>query len=80
MDLTAHSKISVLSTPKQSTNPVLGDRIPAILKVTYYVHPENPNRMRAPDSSGGERHWMLEIHFVDRAHQFGGIHEELLTI
>ena len=37
MDLTAHSKISVLSTPKQSTNLVLGDRIPAILKVTQII-------------------------------------------
>lgn len=55
------------------------ERIPGD-KVTYYVHPENPNRMRALDSSGEERHWILEIHFVDRACQFGGFYEELLTI
>jgi Xaa-Pro dipeptidase len=33
-------------------------------KVTLYVHPKNRNRMRMPDASGRERHWILEIHFV----------------
>ena len=55
------------------------ERIPGD-KITYYVHPENPNRMRALNASGEERHWILEIHFVDRARQFGGFYEELLTI
>ncbi len=49
-------------------------------KVTLYVHPDNPNRMRLPDASGRQRHWILEIHFVDRARQIGGFYEELLTI
>jgi Xaa-Pro aminopeptidase len=49
-------------------------------KVSLYVHPENHSRMSAPDSSGRKRHWILEIHFVDRARQFGGFYEELLTI
>jgi Xaa-Pro dipeptidase len=49
-------------------------------KVTLYVHPENPGRMRMPDSAGRVRHWILEIHFVDRARQIGGFYEELLTI
>ncbi|MGA9040381.1 MAG: M24 family metallopeptidase [Terriglobales bacterium] len=49
-------------------------------KITYYVHPENPNRMRTLDASGRKRHWILEIHFVDRARQIGGFYEELLTI
>jgi Xaa-Pro dipeptidase len=49
-------------------------------KVTLYVHPENHNRMRIPDASGRERHWILEIHFVDRAREIGGFYEELLTI
>jgi Xaa-Pro dipeptidase len=49
-------------------------------KVTLYVHPENHNRMRMPDASGRERHWILEIHFVDRAREIGGFYEELLTI
>lgn len=49
-------------------------------KVTLYVHPQNPNRMQVPDASGRKRHWIFEIHFVDRAQQIGGFHEELLTI
>lgn len=53
---------------------VAGDR------VTLYVHPENHNRMRLPDAHGRKRHWILEIHFVDRAREIGGFYEELLTI
>jgi Xaa-Pro aminopeptidase len=49
-------------------------------KVTLYVHPKNHNRMRLPDASGRKRHWILEIHFVDRARQIGGFYEELLTV
>ncbi|HTZ98303.1 MAG TPA: M24 family metallopeptidase [Terriglobales bacterium] len=49
-------------------------------KITLYVHPQNPNRMRTPDVEGRKRHWIFEIHFVDRARQIGGFHEELLTI
>jgi hypothetical protein len=49
-------------------------------KVTLYVHPNNHCRMRIPDASGRERHWIFEIHFVDRARQIGGFYEELLTI
>jgi len=49
-------------------------------KVTLYVHPENHNQMQLPDGSGRKRHWILEIHFVDRAREIGGFYEELLTI
>ena len=49
-------------------------------KVTLYVHPSNHNRMRTPDALGRKRHWILEIHFVDRAKQIGGFYEELLTV
>jgi len=49
-------------------------------KITLYVHPKNPNRMRMPDALGHERHWIFEIHFVDRTQQIGGFYEELLTI
>jgi Xaa-Pro dipeptidase len=49
-------------------------------KITLYVHPENHNRMRLPDAAGEKRHWIFEIHFVDRARQIGGFYEELLTI
>jgi len=36
--------------------------------------------LRAPDASGRPRHWILEIHFVDRVNGYGGFFEELLTI
>lgn len=49
-------------------------------KITLYVHPKNPSIMRALDAQGRKRHWIFEIHFVDRARQIGGFHEELLTI
>jgi Xaa-Pro dipeptidase len=49
-------------------------------KITLYVHPKNPNRMRTLDANGRKRHWILEIHFVDRGRQIGGFYEELLTI
>lgn len=49
-------------------------------KITLYVHPKNPNRMRTLDANGRKRHWILEIHFVDRELGIGGFYEELLTI
>jgi len=49
-------------------------------KVTLYVHPDTPNRMRGLDAEGHERHWIFEIHFVDRTRHIGGFYEELLTI
>jgi Xaa-Pro aminopeptidase len=49
-------------------------------KISLYVHPDNQNRMRTPDASGRTRHWILEIHFVDRTRQIGGFYKELLTI
>jgi Xaa-Pro aminopeptidase len=49
-------------------------------KVTLYVHPNNPRKMRTLDADGNQRHWILEIHFVDRARQIGGFYEELLTV
>jgi Xaa-Pro dipeptidase len=55
------------------------ERIPGD-KVTLYVHPDNPRRMRGLDANGQERHWILEIHFVDRARQIGGFYEQLLTV
>jgi len=36
--------------------------------------------MRSTDDKGRRRHWILEIHFVDRGSQIGGFFEELLTI
>ena len=49
-------------------------------KITLYVHPKSTLRMRSTDEKGRMRHWILEIHFVDRAHRIGGFFEELLTV
>jgi Xaa-Pro dipeptidase len=49
-------------------------------KVSLYVHPQNDLRMRSVDANGQRRHWVLEIHFVDRARRIGGFYEELLTL
>ncbi|GGG66241.1 M24 family metallopeptidase [Edaphobacter dinghuensis] len=55
------------------------ERIPED-KISLYVHPKNSLRMREPGTDGEPRHWILEIHFVDRARQIGGFYEELLTL
>jgi hypothetical protein len=49
-------------------------------KVTLYVHPDSQLAMRSLDENGQQRHWILEIHFVDRELQIGGFYEELLTV
>ena len=38
----------------------------------------NKSRMRDPDSAGNQRHWILEIHLVDKAKTYGGFYERLL--
>lgn len=45
-----------------------------------YIAPGNPEAMRGTDSRGRLRHWILEIHLVDRARRIGGFHEQLLTL
>jgi len=55
------------------------ERIPED-KVTLYVHPGSDLKMRSLDENGQRRHWILEIHFVDREHEIGGFYEELLTV
>jgi len=40
----------------------------------------NDQRLNEPFADGRPRHWILEVHFVDRARGYGGFHEELLTI
>jgi Xaa-Pro dipeptidase len=49
-------------------------------KVTLYVHPDSNLLMRSLDEDGQKRHWILEIHFVDREREIGGFFEELLTV
>jgi Xaa-Pro dipeptidase len=48
-------------------------------KVLSYISPGNNEPMRQVDAEGNERHWILEIHFIDRERQIGGFYEELLT-
>ena len=45
----------------------------------FSIRSGNPLDLREPDKSGAPRHWILEIHFVDRQRQFGGFFEQLLT-
>jgi Xaa-Pro dipeptidase len=40
----------------------------------------NSISLREPDQNGQPRHWILEIHFVDRGREIGGFFEELLTV
>lgn len=49
-------------------------------KITLYVHPKSNLPMRSLDENGQKRHWILEIHFVDRKHEIGGFFEELMTV
>ncbi len=44
-----------------------------------YVHPENHHDMFSPDANGNKRHWILEMHLVNREHKIGGFFEQLLT-
>jgi Xaa-Pro dipeptidase len=45
----------------------------------YSIRHGNDVRLREPDARGMPRHWILEIHFVDRRRNFGGFFEQLLT-
>ena len=49
-------------------------------KRSLYILPDNPTRLDSTDESGRKRHWILEIHLVDRARGFGSFHEALLTV
>jgi Xaa-Pro aminopeptidase len=46
----------------------------------FKIRHGNRTELREPDEKGAMRHWILEIHFVDRARQIGGFCEELLTV
>ncbi len=46
----------------------------------YKIKHGNATMLREPDANGLLRHWILEIHFVDRARKIGGFFEELLTV
>jgi Xaa-Pro aminopeptidase len=43
------------------------------------VHPDNHADILQLDKNGNKRHWMLELHFVDRKNNIGAFFEQLLT-
>jgi Xaa-Pro aminopeptidase len=43
------------------------------------VHPDNHTDILQPDKHGNKRHWMLELHFVDKKNNIGAFFEQLLT-
>ena len=45
----------------------------------FSIRSGNDLPLREPDENGRLRHWILEIHFVDRARKIRGFFEELLT-
>jgi Xaa-Pro aminopeptidase len=46
----------------------------------FSIRHGNDVALREPDENGNMRHWILEIHFVDRVRRIGGFLEELLTV
>jgi Xaa-Pro aminopeptidase len=42
------------------------------------IHPENHNDIFLPDANGDQRHWILELQFVDKKNGIGGYFEQLL--
>ena len=42
------------------------------------IHPENHNDMFLHDENGNERHWILELQFIDKENEIGGYFEQLL--
>ena len=42
------------------------------------IHPDNHSNILQADRPGNKRHWILEIHFVDRLNGIGGFFEQLL--
>lgn len=55
------------------------ERIPGD-RVVQNIMPGNNNPIESRNSAGRRRHWILEIHLVDRAREIGGFYEELLTV
>ncbi|PRP66948.1 M24 family metallopeptidase [Nonlabens agnitus] len=44
---------------------------------TNYIHPENHVALRELDTSGQPRHWIIEIHLVDREKRIGSFFEQI---
>lgn len=48
------------------------------LSLELDIHPNNPNDIFLPDEEGDQRHWILELQFVDSENEIGGYFEQLL--
>ncbi len=46
----------------------------------FSIRHGNETRIRERDAQGARRHWILEVHFIDKVRGFGGFCEELLTL
>ena len=44
----------------------------------FDIHPDNHSSILLKDKNGNKRHWILEIHFVDRAKGIGAFFEQLI--
>lgn len=44
------------------------------------VHPDNHTDILQTDKNGNKRHWILELHFIDKANNIGAFFEQLLTV
>jgi Xaa-Pro aminopeptidase len=43
------------------------------------IHPDNHTDIFQLDKNGNKRHWILELHFVDKVNNMGAFYEQLLT-
>ena len=51
---------------------ILGDEF------SNYIHPGNHELMSNKDKHGNERHWIYEIHLIDKESEIGGFFEQLM--
>jgi Xaa-Pro aminopeptidase len=51
---------------------------PDPLSLELDIHPDNPNDIFLLDEEGNERHWILELQFIDREDEIGSYFEQLL--
>jgi Xaa-Pro aminopeptidase len=49
-------------------------------RISLYITRGNQEALSRLNPSGQKRHWILEIHLVDRTRQIGGFYERLLTV
>lgn len=55
------------------------ERIPNDM-ISFYITEGNDSSMQSVDKNGHRRHWILEVHLVDRQLEIGGFMEQLLTV